>query len=397
MIFNPKPGPHGEKTPANEKLPPLNPEIRKWFEERQKHLKIVKTTRTPRGQTIDWIPIESQSPTRIATPPPTPQLPPIANRNSARFELDDAQVERGPPGTVPVLRKDLSALHETSSLKDYLSKRGGQKVNKDRRSVGAADPNPAGYWHVTSGQTTTVFGCEGWLNVWEPYVETSTDHSLMQCGMQNYDQATQSLEAGWTVDHGLNGDWVPHVFTYYTTNGYSGDGDNLGGYNRDVAGWVQYDSSVFPGATINGISTSGGTQLGISIKYMLYQSNWWFAVQGIWLGYYPASLFMGNQSVFSTLGDHGEWTGFWGEVYSAVQDPSKTHDQMGSGLLAERGWTYACYQSNLRNQTDRAGGLTDHNGLGSVDAPSTAIYDIDMHMASGSSWGSYFYGGGPGS
>ncbi len=26
---------------------------------------------------------------------------------------------------------------------------------------------------------------------------------------------------------------------------------------------------------------------------------------------YPASLFMGNQSVFSTLGDHANWIGFW--------------------------------------------------------------------------------------
>ena len=29
----------------------------------------------------------------------------------------------------------------------------------------------------------------------------------------------QSLEAGWTVDNSLNGDWIPHLFTYYTTNG----------------------------------------------------------------------------------------------------------------------------------------------------------------------------------
>ncbi|MFZ0513473.1 MAG: hypothetical protein WAM14_17840 [Candidatus Nitrosopolaris sp.] len=27
---------------------------------------------------------------------------------------------------------------------------------------------------------------------------------------------------------------------------------------------------------------------------------------------------------------------------------------------------------------------------------STAMYDIDMHMKSGTTWGSYFYGGGPG-
>ena len=56
MIFNPKPGSHGKKHSANKTLPSLNPEIRKWFEKRQKHLKIVKTTSTPKGQTIDWTP-----------------------------------------------------------------------------------------------------------------------------------------------------------------------------------------------------------------------------------------------------------------------------------------------------------------------------------------------------
>ena len=32
------------------------------------------------------------------------------------------------------------------------------------------------------------------------------------------------------------------------------------------------------------------------------------------MGYYPVSLFVGNQSVFSTLGDHADHIGFSGEV-----------------------------------------------------------------------------------
>jgi hypothetical protein len=46
-------------------------EIVDYFTRRQARLKIVKTTTTPRGQTIDWIPIESQTPKGLlATPPP---------------------------------------------------------------------------------------------------------------------------------------------------------------------------------------------------------------------------------------------------------------------------------------------------------------------------------------
>ena len=49
----------------------LNPELAKCLETRQHALKIVKTTTTPSGQTIDWVPIESQHPDgEVATPPP---------------------------------------------------------------------------------------------------------------------------------------------------------------------------------------------------------------------------------------------------------------------------------------------------------------------------------------
>jgi hypothetical protein len=377
-------------------LPQLNPGIAQWFNNRQKRLSIVKTTTTPRGQTLDWIPIASQVPSgKIATPPPAPKLPAMSDARIGQvaFELNDEQVERGPAGTVPILRKNLSILRDTRGLNDYLSKRGGLFVNKNRPQPPASNPNPTGFFHVTSGQNTTLYGCEAWLDVWDPYVETGTDHSIMQCGLQNYDNPQlQSLEAGWTVDQSVNGDGAPHLFTYYTTNGYTQNGDNQGGYNTDVDGWVQYDANIYPGAGLNGISVLGGAQLGFSLKFQLWQSNWWFAAQGIWIGYYPASLFMGNQSVFSTLGDHAEWIGFWGEVYSARPDPWTSRTQMGSGQRAEAGWTQACFQRNLRIQTDRAGTMADHNGTATAD--DSTMYDIVSTMQSGTDWGSYFYGGG---
>lgn len=104
-----------------------------------------------------------------------------------------------------MVRKNLAALHETTSLKKYLSKHGGLKVNPHRIKH-PADPDPFGYFHAMSSQSANLSGCSTWLNIWDPYVETSTDHSLMQCGLQNYDDPQlQSLEGGWTVDHSLNG------------------------------------------------------------------------------------------------------------------------------------------------------------------------------------------------
>jgi hypothetical protein len=40
----------------------LNPELSQWLETRQSLLKIIKTTTTPSGQMLDWIPVESQLP-----------------------------------------------------------------------------------------------------------------------------------------------------------------------------------------------------------------------------------------------------------------------------------------------------------------------------------------------
>ena len=290
-------------------------------------------------------------------------------------------------------RKDFEGLSVTVSLAEYLAKTG----KRSRREPSPkADPDPTGYFHATSGEKLTCYGAETVLNVWGPALENSGDHSIMQLGLQNYDlPKLQSLEAGWEVSNDQYGDWAPHLFVYYTTNGYTKDDDNVGGYNQDVDGWVQIDDTIYPSALISPASARGGEQRVITIKYQLYESNWWFNVQGKWIGYYPASLFMGNQSVFSTLGDHASWAGFWGEVYTADADQNTTTTQMGSGAFGEAGWDIACYQRNIRVQTGRDGAMSDHDG--SPSAENSAYYDIVPAMKSGTGWSSYFYASGPGS
>jgi hypothetical protein len=148
---------------------------------------------------------------------------------------------------------------------------------------------------------------------------------------------------------------------------------------------------VFPGIRINGISTPGGQQLDVSIKFQLYKDNWWCAVQGVWMGYYPASLFSGG------IGNYAKWVGFGGEVYSSMTNPALTKDQMGSGRQAQDGWTHAAFLRNLRNQSDANGTMVNNNGTAETDTANGGAnpYDIQMHSNSGSTWGSYFYVGGP--
>ena len=377
-------------------------EIISYFENRLEKLEIVRTTETPFGQTVDWIPVESQlkKGRKIADPPPSAYKVALPQGERVdkliQFELEDPKIERGPKGTVPLLRKDLKNISFNQSLSKLL----GKYTMSDKKFLieGKMKPPPSvdgPHRYANSNQSIICFGGEGVLSAFDPYCENPDDFSLMQIALSNGDTGRlQTIEAGWQERKDSYGDWVPHLFLYYTTNGYSDEGDDEGGYNQDVDGWVQYDGSVYPGAISSPNSTRGGDQYVMQIKFQLYQANWWFMCNGRWLGYYPASLFMGNRSVFSTLGDHADSISFYGEIYDSNETPGKTRSDMGSGYWPEYGWQWAAYQRNLKVQTDRSGGLTNYNGSGW--ASDTDMYDIEMHMNSGTNWESYFWMGGPG-
>jgi len=386
---------------------PKRADLATWLQHRQSQLQVTKTTRTSSGQTVDWIPIESQSDQEIASPPPSESPYTIAAGVDAERPTQGAkfeEVEQGPAGHVPVRRPDLSQVPHTISLERLHSKRGGLKINRQRRILQPTDPDPAGYFHASSGQAVTSYGCEAWHNVWDPQVNIPSspgdDHSISQTWLLNYDKPkAQSVEAGLTVDKSLNGDTGNHLFSYFTTNGYTQDGDNIGGYNRQNKGWVQVHASIFPGIRINGSSTQGaGSQLEIGLKYQLYNGNWWLGFNNnesgpwIWLGYYPASLFGGG------IGNHASWVSFGGEVYSALANPCATTDQMGSGRHASTGFSHAAFQRNMRSQSNTSGAMIDFNGSPETDAADSNCpadqYTIQCFMDSGGSWGSYQYFGG---
>ena len=303
----------------------MQTDVRGWLEQRQSALHVTTTTITPSGQTLDWVPVESQDSEPIAEPPPAVthdvQADQARPTRSVRFDVGEA----GPAGHVPVLRPALGRIGSLDQLRRVQSKSGGLRVNVNRANKKISDPNPAGYFHALSSQSATVYGADAWLNLWDPAVDIPSspgdDHSISQLWLQNYQKPQlQSLEGGLTVDHNLNGDSANHLFTYYTTNGYSQDGNNLGGYNRLESGWIQYHPSIFPGIRINGTSVQGQSpQLEIGIKYQLWQGNWWFGFNNnesgpwIWLGYYPGSLFNGG------IADQVDWVGWGGEVYSGAE------------------------------------------------------------------------------
>lgn len=209
-------------------------------------------------------------------------MAPEHRAKASSFELDDPRIERGPAGTVPILRPDIARLSKFARVKgqglhDVNVNSGGVKmnVNKARPNPQPTDPDPFRYFHSYDNQNGTLYGWDGYLNVWDPAINipaggNGTDHSILQAWLQNYSTGvTQSLEGGWTVDQSLNGDNQPHLFTFYTNTGYKQEGNNKGGYNAQYQGWIQYSNSIFPGALINGTSVFDGEQFEISLKFQL--------------------------------------------------------------------------------------------------------------------------------
>lgn len=85
---------------------------------------VITQTTTAAGDYIDWVPVESQVDGAPAEPPSLddvghdPERPTLA----AARTLLARDVEPGPPGTVPVLRKNVDVLRPVGTLQDYLAK-----------------------------------------------------------------------------------------------------------------------------------------------------------------------------------------------------------------------------------------------------------------------------------
>ena len=251
-----------------------NAAIRQYLSDRRSRLEIVATTRTPRGQVLDWVPVESLAPDGVVADPPDEGgldlrfLDEPADGEEVRparlvnFELQEEGVDRGPRGTVPVVRWDLDAITSTKTLQDFLSKHGRvARLRPDGFGDVAFPEDATVHKYAYSAQWVTAYGCEGNVNAWDPYLEWSNEFSLGQCALaRGSGPNKQTIETGHQEYRDHYGDWVPHLFVFYTTNGYTKKGDKLGGYNQDVEGWVQYSSTIHPGALSTPLSTFGGTQ-----------------------------------------------------------------------------------------------------------------------------------------
>jgi hypothetical protein len=371
-------------------------EIRQHLSDRYARRSIVTRTTTRGGQQLHWVPVESQlRGEKIATPPEAdrPFEPNVERRADAvSFELTLKGAELGPAGTVPLVQKPIDRIQPEVALNDWLAKsiRANVLTAADDPHEIIAPQDGGTHKYANTAQSVTCYGTDGNINAWDPYVEWADEFSLGQLGLsRGSGSGYQTLEVGHQEYRDLYGDWVPHLFVYYTTNGYTQQGDNKGGYNQDVDGWVQYSNTIYPEALSSPVSTFGGTQYIMALKVQLFQGNWWVRVNGTWIGYYPASL-------YSTTGlrSQASSVSWFGEIVDSTDHAGTTATDMGNGHWPYEGWQHCAYMNNLRYQSGTDGGMSKYQGSASASHPS--CYGVDGHFNNTDSWGSYFWWGGSG-
>ncbi|MFI9103590.1 neprosin family prolyl endopeptidase [Streptomyces fildesensis] len=371
-------------------------EIRQHFKDLYARRNVIARTTTASGQELDWIPAESQAPGALAEPPALEHTEPVRDADRPAlpppFELAEPGNESGPPGTVPVLRKPLDRVSPTGTLQDYLA-----KGTRAKRSTPPDDPGPATpsasdavHKYAHASQSVVNFGTEGIINTWRPYVQWSNEFSLGQLWVVRGGGAgLQTVEVGAQTYFDLYNDWNPHLFIFFTTNGYTQGGNDLGGYNTDVTGWVQRSSVAYPGMRL-AESILGGDQYELSLKVTLSLGNWWVRVGNEWMGYYPNGLYNSGG-----LRDQAATVDWGGEIVDDVANhPEPTATWMGSGHFPFEGWQHAAYMRNLAYQTDAVGTMAAMQGYPSATNPNA--YQIAADFSGATTWGSYFYWGGPG-
>jgi Neprosin len=372
-------------------------EIHQYLADRYARREVVSRTATKGGLELDWVPIESQlHEDKLADPPEEDRPLEVAGEKRRaelmRFELEVEGAERGPEGTIPMVRKRIERIRPVVGLNDWLAKgiRAHQLTAADDPRQIALPQDGGTHKYANTGQSVTAYGTEGNINAWDPYVEWSDEFSLGQLGLsRGSGNGFQTVEVGHQEYRDLYGDWVPHLFVFYTTNNYTDQGDNKGGYNQDVDGWVQYSNTIHPEALSSPLSQFGGTQYIMALKVQLWQGNWWVRVNGNWIGYYPASLYStgGLRSQASSVG-------WWGEIVDSDDHAGTSRTDMGNGHWPYEGWQHCAYMNNLRYQSGTGGAMSTYSAGASASHPN--CYGVEGHFNNTGSWGSYFWWGGSG-
>ncbi|URE17362.1 hypothetical protein MUK42_11789, partial [Musa troglodytarum] len=173
-----------------------------------------------------------------------------------------------------------------------------------------------------AGQGPKYYGASANLDVFQLSGVSHNQQSETQIvlskgagGPKNY---IDTVQAGWLVNPGLQGDDRAHFYTYWTSDGYQ----KTGCFNLDCPGFVQTSTRITPGMVYT-LST-----LSLTIYRDRFTSNWMLYNDREPVGYWPKEIF-NNMADCSLVQMHGN-------VYSPFDEPSPP---MGSGVLNQAKFT----------------------------------------------------------
>ncbi|MDH6130680.1 hypothetical protein P3T37_000047 [Kitasatospora sp. MAA4] len=215
------------------------------------------------------------------------------------------------------------------------------------------------YDYVSGRQLTDTAGASVRMLQADPEIKPgdTNSHSLQELALQSADH-NSTVEIGWTVDLGLNGDTRPHLFVYHWVNGAESC------YN--ACGFVQVSRTVKPGMAVRTGSTAEFTIENLG-------GDWWVFYDDHAVGYFPGSLWSGSYTRAQVV------TAF-GEVAHAT---GATCEDMGNGRPGS---------------SARSGWIGDYQLHGSKDRPALTVTATSPALYSaGHTTPTSFHLGGPGS
>lgn len=361
------------------------------------------------GAIFDCIPIEQQpalrgSKEKLPAPPDLPPLesdsylpPDAAARSTGEEERADTtvgsplapgrkdwhgNVMHCPEGTIPMRRVTLETLTGFETLQDFKRKGPGVAGRPPRASEPATVPATHRWAHAY--QNVDNGGGHSFLNMWRPAIGANQIFSLSQHWYVGGSGANlQTIECGWQVYPALYHDAEPHLFTYWTADGYH----NTGCYNLSCSAFVQLGSSFAPGMRVGPTSVYGGPQYVMELAYWLTGGRWWLYYNGTSganaIGYYPTSLYQGG-----ALASHATEIDYGGETVGTTSFPP-----MGSGQFANQRWQKAAYQRTIGYWPPAGGAMINANLTPSQGWPSCYTAEVVMY---GAPWYESLWYGGPG-
>ncbi|KAK0713742.1 hypothetical protein B0T26DRAFT_648799 [Lasiosphaeria miniovina] len=287
-----------------------------------------------------------------------------------------------PPGTVPVQRLTPESLARYGNLTDFFYKpraeADGGTGDKEIKTLGK---RAGAHSYARAIDTVLNFGGNAWMNLWSPSGYFSISQHWYVVNVPH-----QTVEGGWAVNH-QKWDGRARLFIYWTADDYQ----HTGCWNLDCAGFVQTSNKWYLGGPFDRYSVYAGGQVGFELQWKLYKGNWWLFLKANngyeSVGYYPAKIY-GNGPI-TKHADYAKWGG--------ETAPDSSYGQMGSGHFPAEGFGKAAYQNNIFTiPRDESGGYGVQAALSSLHITKPSCYTIATTPRSGSSWGSYFYFGGPG-